>query len=125
MPLIGSPRLSPEDRAAWGAFERRVKLYATANRLRLVQRERAAAVTLRAFGPAWCAVSWGKDSVVLADLVRRHRPDVPLCWVVTEPGENPDCYTVRDAFLSGGEVYREFVDLVQFVDGFLVVNDHE
>lgn len=126
--LLESPRHSPEDLAAWGAFERHVRLYALANRRKLAGLERRSAAALEAFGaPAWAGVSWGKDSVVMADLLTRYRPDVPLCWVVTVPGENPDCWRVRDAFLSARpvRVYREYEDRVEVAGGALQIVDDE
>jgi len=50
--------------------------------------------------PCYAGVSWGKDSVVVAHLVRKVLPDLPLVWVRVEPIKNPDCETVRDCFLA-------------------------
>lgn len=58
---------------------------------------------VRAFAngdPCYCGVSWGKDSVVVAHLVRRAAPKIPLVWVRVKPIENPHCVLVRDAFLG-------------------------
>lgn len=50
-------------------------------------------------GPFYVGVSWGKDSVCLADLVMRTAPSATLAWVRIEPVKNPECIAVRDAFL--------------------------
>lgn len=54
---------------------------------------------------AVCSVSWGKDSIVIAHLVRRINPDIPLVWVPTirKDGtsyEAAETYKVRDTFLG-------------------------
>lgn len=49
---------------------------------------------------AYAGVSWGKDSVVVADLVMRAGVDLPLVWIVVRGVDNPDCPAVRDAFLE-------------------------
>lgn len=67
-------------------------------------------------GSAWVGVSWGKDSTVVADLVRRVSPETPLVWIRVDPIENPDCARVRDLFLArwGNEVnYHELVYTIE------------
>jgi phosphoadenosine phosphosulfate reductase len=100
--LIESPRYTREDRAAWDARERADAVWCKLETFHAgVSRSIAA---LRAFadrmsdGGCYCGVSWGKDSVVVADLVCRYAPEVPLVWVRVEPDFNPDCALVRDAF---------------------------
>lgn len=51
-------------------------------------------------GACHVGVSWGKDSVVVAHLVRAISADIPIVWLRMEGAENPDCFAVRDAFLS-------------------------
>ena len=51
-------------------------------------------------GPAYVGVSWGKDSVVVADLVLRMAPEVPLLNCIVQPVDNPENSAVRDAFLT-------------------------
>jgi len=55
---------------------------------------------IREFGPDYCGVSWGKDSVVVAHLCRRVDASIPLVYLTDSPWSNPDCGGVRDAFLS-------------------------
>ena len=47
----------------------------------------------------YCGVSWGKDSVVTADMVCR-LTDWPLVWIRVDPVSNPDCPRVRNEFLA-------------------------
>lgn len=103
--LIASDRHTPADLAAWAEYEAADAAHAPSVMLR---KSVAAMAYLRLFaasGPVgYCGVSWGKDSVVVADIVRRYREAggelVPLVWVRVEPISNPDCEAVRDAFLG-------------------------
>lgn len=62
-------------------------------------------------GPLYVGVSWGKDSVAVAHLARRVDPAIPLCWVITPRWETPECWAVRDAFLTAHPgAYREYLD---------------
>ena len=47
-----------------------------------------------------CSVSWGKDSVVVADLLTRAGINIPIVWVRSDPWEMPECEQVRDTFLA-------------------------
>lgn len=99
--LIPSPRHSPEDLAAWEAAERNDVRRWLGERRRLERMAEAAGAVVAAVGDAFCGVSWGKDSVVVAHLVRLHAPAMPLVWVRLPGGwDNPDCEAVRDAFLA-------------------------
>lgn len=108
--LIASPRLSRADIDAWAARER------TDARTSALGRDRDATAldVLRVFVAGrrgYVGVSWGKDSVVVADLAIRAGIDWPLVWVRVEGRENPDCPAVRDAFLAihPGARYDEIV----------------
>lgn len=101
--LIDSPRLTERDRQAW----RRLEQYDAA----LGQDPRLEEQALRGIriieefagaGPCYASVSWGKDSVVMSDLLARSTVagSVPLVWVRVRDYENPDCEPVRDAFLA-------------------------
>lgn len=50
----------------------------------------------------YCAVSWGKDSVVIAHLTARANDSVPLGHLLIRATTalNPDCATVRDEYLK-------------------------
>lgn len=103
--LIASPRHATDDLALWAEFERADALH---GRLKETAEKAAAAMNaIERFalsGACYCGVSWGKDSVVTADLVcrcnRAFGLSIPLVWVRVEPICNPDCAAVRDAFLA-------------------------
>ena len=100
--LIPSERHTPADLSLWAEYEDADRVHYEDGRVGVIRAVRAMA-WVRMFlmrGPAYCAVSWGKDSVALADLVCREAAAVPLVWVRVEPVKNPDCEKVRDAFLS-------------------------
>lgn len=113
MPLIDSTRLTDDDRAAWRLCER----LDTVNQIRIGRRPNQAMNDIARFldqGPASVAVSWGKDSVVVADLALRVNPELRL-WHCTTGGrrgcrENPEIGAVRDRFLEIWPTvdYREY-----------------
>ena len=102
MALIACDRHRPEDLAAWAALERldRVALMGAGRRSLDAHAARAEIMIAGSGESVFCGVSWGKDSVVVAHLVRRARPDIPLVWVRLPRFDNPDCGAVRDAFLA-------------------------
>jgi phosphoadenosine phosphosulfate reductase len=99
--LIRSPKHSPADLGEWARLEKYDVVLAGSPGL--ARKERKALADVRAFaaaGPCYLGVSWGKDSVVTADIACRGDLNVPLVWVRVEPIANPDCVVVRDAFLA-------------------------
>jgi phosphoadenosine phosphosulfate reductase len=101
--LIPSDRHRKEDLALWRDEYAADLVHGDSPRLaRLVDQSERAVVEFMAAGPAYLGVSWGKDSVVVADLVWRVRDrlaHVPtLVWVKVDPIFNPDCPAVRDEF---------------------------
>lgn len=97
--LIPSPKHTEADLELWRELEEADRVHAQA----IGRRVGESIAAIREFvsrGPCYAGVSWGKDSVVVADLIQRVTPHVPLCWVRVEPIKNPDCEAVRDAFLS-------------------------
>lgn len=97
--LIDSPRLRPGDREAWDHAEAQDRAWATTSRFRArVEAAEMAVVQFARGGGCYAGVSWGKDSTVLADLVARLAPAVPMVWVRVEPIYSPECPEVRDAF---------------------------
>jgi phosphoadenosine phosphosulfate reductase len=61
-------------------------------------------------GRCYCAVSWGKDSIVVAYLCRLVDPKIPLHHL-RPSNHNPDCDAVRDAYFKAfpGQIYFETV----------------
>lgn len=103
--LLPSDRLRPGDMEVWERLHRADVLRARGAQLR-GKTDRAAAA-IRSFvgkGHCYAGVSWGKDSTVLAHLIASMAQGggggIPLVWVVVHPIANPDCFAVRDAFLS-------------------------
>lgn len=94
--LIDSPRLTTRDRAEWERLETYDQALSRDPRLEVLT-ERARTVAAD-FGPAWVGTSWGKDSMVVLHLTRDLR--LPVVWMRTRDLENPDCFTVRDAYLN-------------------------
>ena len=111
--LLASQRYNSADAARWTSLERADEVYASTFRFR--RHVNRAESWLRGFvaegRSAYAGVSWGKDSTVLADMVARVAPALPLVWVRVEPIANPDCVLVRDAFLAlhRGARYEEIV----------------
>jgi len=104
--LIASQRHRPEDLELWleleGADLARGKM--------LGDKPSKALAAIREFNPNYASVSWGKDSVALAHLIYQSGLVIPLVWVKQIPLYNPDCKSVRDAFLSRWPMtYREII----------------
>lgn len=108
--LIASDRHSEADLAHWATLAEYDDARWSERHERLVERA-TAVIAAFSYEPCYLGVSWGKDSVVVADLVQRHAPHVPLVWLRWEPMTNPDCALVRDAFLARhpGADYHEIV----------------
>lgn len=99
--LLASERHSRADLAVWEEQEAADQIHGSTPRA--ATRRAYAVKTIADFvicGPCYASVSWGKDSLVLAHLVRLAAPRTPLVWVRVEPIANPDCVLVRDAFLA-------------------------
>lgn len=112
MTLLASKRHRPEDIEHWSRCERM-----DAERAVTLLRGRKvgdAERTIRAFadgGPCYVGTSWGKDSVVVAHMVSRVAPELPVAHVVQEgPHKDPEQDAVRDAFLARWRIdYHEIV----------------
>ena len=101
--LISSPRHRAEDLRLWAEHE---------------EGDRASRVTvslveqsierISAWQGDYVGCSWGKDSVVMLDLMLRAERSWPVVWVRMRGRDNPDCELVRDAFLAGRKLdYHE------------------
>lgn len=116
--LIPSPRHCPDDLRLWAELEACDR--GAAWHQSISKRATTAIEAINRFlakGPAYLSVSWGKDSVVVADMTIRAASIAniavpPLVWVRVEPIANPDCQSVRDAFLSlhPNITYHEIVE---------------
>lgn len=98
--LITVPQHTKRDLLAWDRVAQQDAVVARTERHRgVVARAEVALLDFVARGPCYCGVSWGKDSVVVADMVARLVPEVPLVCIVGRPIDNPYSPLVRDAFL--------------------------
>lgn len=107
--LIASPRHTEADLRLWSEYEEADLL-----RKRHVLETKAAhsVDAIRAFaaaGPCYAGVSWGKDSVVLFDLLGKADAGIPAVWLTYGRATNPECRLVRDAARERwpGIVYHE------------------
>lgn len=99
--LIESPRHTRADLEHWARQERYDLVIGRSDRLKRLARKSIRAIEAFGTRDVYASVSWGKDSVVMADLLAKSAvaQDIPLIWVRTVPWDNPDCPHVRDAFL--------------------------
>lgn len=105
--LIPSHRHTSADLELWAELEEAD--HAHAYRLPLkIERALAAIRAFVATGPAYCGVSWGKDSVVVAHLCWLADRSIPLIHL-RPTNHNPDCDAVRDNYLTKfpGQPYSE------------------
>jgi len=99
--LIPSHRHTPADLRLWAELEDADRAHAAAASMRdKVARSLDAVRSFLAVGPAYCSVSWGKDSVVALHLAIQVRADLPVRNIRVEGSRNPYCDAVRDAFLA-------------------------
>lgn len=102
MPLIASPRHREDDLRSWaiGLAQDEIVAQMAGYKRRVSAALDHIAKFVARTPRCYVGVSWGKDSVVVADMVMRLHPEIPLVWVKVEPAFNPDCLLVRDSFLS-------------------------
>ena len=114
--LIDSPRLSVADRDAWDRLVRYdVALAAGMPLDAMAERARQTIRDFAEVGRCYASTSWGKDSTCMSHLVATSGVRMPLVYVRMRRWENPDCLTVRDAFLAE---YGHLVDYDEYeVDG--------
>lgn len=48
----------------------------------------------------YCSISWGKDSIITADLCLLVDKNIPIVWIKVNPIFNPYCLLVRDNFIK-------------------------
>jgi len=109
MPLIRSHRLTPTDVKIWE--ETVLQDAALAKGRRIMALESRAMLAIEDFlrgGPAYVSVSWGKDSVAVADLALRVDPSLPLVYAREDPYHSPEYAAVRDAFMANREAKPQY-----------------
>lgn len=101
MGLIDSPRLTRADRDHWARLTTYDRVLAADPHLdTLADRARHVIAEFAAAGPCYVSVSWGKDSVVVADLAATSGTSIPLVFARARHWETPEVDQVRDAFLA-------------------------
>ncbi len=101
MALIRVPQQSEADIEAWEILEDTAHVHARSKLFRArVGASLGAIASFTARARGYVGVSWGKDSVCVAHLTQEITDRWPLVWVRVKPMENPDCETVRDAYLA-------------------------
>lgn len=110
--LIHCPRIKPGDMRHWVERENGDSIHGRHKHVAKMALRTMTALQQFTSSHCYASVSWGKDSVVLADfVVRANRMlmrRVPLVWVRVEPIFNPDCLAVRDYFLERHDIeYHE------------------
>lgn len=98
--LIQSARHRPEDLAIWREHEEADRIHGGKPELESKAERSVEAITRFVAEPCYAGISWGKDSTVMAHLIRRAGASIPFVWIKQPPAFNPDCESVRDAFLS-------------------------
>lgn len=98
--LIITHRHTREDLRLWREYENADLVHAATLDCKISK----AINSIREFAlePCYCAVSWGKDSVVVAHLTARAAFCVPLGHLLIRAtvAVNPDCSAVRDMYLA-------------------------
>lgn len=106
--LIADERHSTRDMAVWR--ENEAADLVAARRYTSIFNDALLCTNAFVTEAAYAAVSWGKDSTVLAHLSYMADRRIPLVWIRVEPIYNPDCLRVRDAFLDQFDAnYHEIV----------------
>lgn len=112
--LIHSHRHTEEDLRLWRELEEGD--FAHAQSILLARRMKRSLEAIRRFVSAeqcYCGVSWGKDSVAVAHLLRGEAIDVPLVNLRVTPTRNPECDATRNAYFRsfpGQSYHEEIVD---------------
>jgi phosphoadenosine phosphosulfate reductase len=110
--LIESTRQTPKDKVIYQQYAQVDKMH-TVNQ-RLISQ---AIGVCSAFRDGACYVSWGKDSVAMLHLLLLSGNVVPVVWWRIPELDNPECFKVRDKFLSTFDVpyYERKYDFLSVV----------
>ncbi len=96
--LILSNRHTEKDLKLWKEYEEMDSTFINT----LHEKEERAFEEMERFSKLDCyiGVSWGKDSVTVADIALRGGLDIPIVHLYCIPSHNPECDKVRDEFLK-------------------------
>lgn len=95
--LIPSPRHRPADLALWAELEEADRLHYEIGKV--ADKATKAVRDIQDFakqGPCYAGISWGKDSMVVADLILRSGEPIPLVYLRAIPGGTPDASVVQE-----------------------------
>lgn len=98
--LIVTERHKPEDLEIWKDYEEIDAIHAQEKKLNFKIEKAAESLIAFTSSPCYLGVSWGKDSVVVADLCARNKIGVPFVHLRCIPSHNAYCDMVRDEFLK-------------------------
>lgn len=100
--LIRCDKHTKEDLALWDEYEEAFDAPRAATQALSLAEERACheIEQFAKSGNCYISVSWGKDSVVVADLAMRNGINLPIVSLRCVPSHNPYCDAVRDSILS-------------------------
>jgi phosphoadenosine phosphosulfate reductase len=98
--LIITERHTKKDLNIWKEYEEID--YINAKSFKLSNKEQISREEILSFAtnPCYIGVSWGKDSVVTADIALRAGFNIPLVHLYCVPSHNIECDKVRDAFMK-------------------------
>jgi phosphoadenosine phosphosulfate reductase len=97
--LIKSSRHTEKDLKIWKEYEEMDQL----NIEKIKNKEEKAVECLKNFvneNDCYIGISWGKDSITIADLALRNNIDIELIHLFCIPSHNYECDKVRDVFLK-------------------------
>ena len=108
--LIKCDRHTEKDLELWESYEEADLIHSKL----IVNKEKKSLKSIWNFlqdGDAYISVSWGKDSVVIADIALRHGINIPIVHLNCIPSHNINCDLVRDKFLKiyPNTDYQEFI----------------
>jgi phosphoadenosine phosphosulfate reductase len=98
--LIQCDKHKPDDLRLWTDYEEMDKINSKKESLKV--KEKKAIEIIKDFSnrkQCYIGISWGKDSVTVADLAYRNDIYLPLVHLYCIPSHNKECDKVRDAFL--------------------------
>jgi phosphoadenosine phosphosulfate reductase len=109
--LIQSERIRPEDRELWLEYQEMDAINARNTKLAIKEQRSREEIRSFAINPCYIGISWGKDSVVTADIALRAGFNIPIVHLYCIPSHNPECDKVRDAFINlyPSVIYKEIV----------------
>lgn len=99
--LIITERHTKEDLELWKDYEEVDLIYYKTNNMKLKEERSINAIfNFLKNGDAYIGVSWGKDSVTVADLAIRNGINLSIVHLYCVPSHNKECDLVRDEFLK-------------------------